>query len=252
MNREARGRFGSMLRAAAPLGVLLTFGTWAHAAVTITPGSGASTVTRQATGIYSVANVNKAGTTYTTLILFNKGSALEAHAQRPGGWLAKKSGNSKKVLSTATFQELIHIAGLNQNVETLPAAKKTQFYQVAGLSGTTAPSAPPPAEVPPGPDKKCPPGYELKLKKPAGGQATFTCQALSHWLDGIAAQRLASLWNSLALIPPAEAFTSTRFQFKVGSFSFFDAVHVTDDAGNEYFGINVLGLLAEFFIPPGG
>lgn len=246
MNRKRRGRFMSMLRAAAPLGVLLVFSTSAHAAVSISAGAGAGLVTPQATGIYSVVVVNKDGTKYTTLGLFNKGKLLEAHTTRPSGWLTKKSGNSAKVLSTATFQQLIGIAGLNKDVETMPAAKRTQFYQAAGLSlsGGGSPLQP---EVPPGPTNQCPLGYEL-IKKPGVG---FTCRLLTYWLDGVS-ERFASLWNSLAVIPPAEAAQLKQVFIHVGRFSLAEAAYMKDDVGREVYQFSLLGLIIEFFFTPDG
>lgn len=243
MNRQRRGRVVSMLGGAVPLGVLLMFSTSSHAAVSISQGTGASLVTKQATGIYSVVILNKDGTTYTTLALFNKSKLLEAHTQRPGGWLPKKSGNSPKPLSPAQFQQLIGIAGLNKDVEKLPAAKRSQFYQVAGLSGGSTPASSPPAlEVPPGPNRQCPPGYELKLKKPGG----FTCRAITRRMDGLS-DRFASLWNRLALIPPAEARELKTVMIHVGNFSFIEAAYSKDDFGQEVYQFNLLGLVIEFF-----
>jgi len=220
---------------------LLTFGTSAQAAVTFSPGTGADLVNSQVTGIYNVVHVNKDGTTYTTLALFNKGRVLDAHTQRPGGWLAKKSGNSPKPLSTSTFQQLIGIAGVNANVETLPPAKKNQFYQLAGLSGGS--SAPPPSEVPPGPGNKCPPGYQLHLNKPAGGA---TCRLQSYRPDG-ASEWLVSLWNRFALIPRAEAVAPTVVLVHLSTFSVVNAGYMRDDAGQELYTFTLLGVTIEFF-----
>ncbi len=241
MSQGRLGRVTWLLRAAL-LGALLTFGTSAQAAVTFSPGTGANLVNSQVTGIYNVVHVNKDGTTYTTLAFFNKGRVLDAHTQSPGGWLAKKSGNSPKPLSTATFQQLIGIAGVNANVETLPPAKKNQFYQLAGLSGGSS-SPPPPSEVPPGPGNKCPPGYQLHLNKPAGG---VTCRPLSYSPDG-ASEWLASLWSRFAVIPRAEAAAPTVVLVHLGQFSLVNAGYMKDDAGQELYTFTLLGVTIEFF-----
>jgi hypothetical protein len=237
------GRFAWLLRLA-PLAALLTFGTSAQAAVTFSPGSGSELVSQQTTGIYNVVHVNRDGTSYTTLAFFNKGRVLDAHTQSPSGWLAKKSGNSPKPLSTSTFQQLIGIAGVNANVETLPAAKKNQFYQLAGSSGgSSSPSSPPPPEVPPGPGNKCPPGYQLHFNKPAGG---VTCRLQGYSPDG-ASQWLVSLWNRLALIPRAEVAAPTVVLVHLGKFSVVNAGYMRDDAGQELYSFTLLGVTIKFF-----
>jgi hypothetical protein len=240
MSQRRPGRVTWLLWAAF-LGALLMFGTSAQAAVTFSPGTGANLVNPQVTGIYNVVHVNKDGTTFTTLAFFNKGRVLDAHTQSPGDWLAKKSGNSPKPLSTATFQQLIGIAGVNANVETLPPAKKNQFYQLAGLSGGS--SSPPPAEVPPGPGNKCPPGYQLHFNKPAG---RVTCRLLSYRPDG-APEWLASLWSRFATIPRAEAAAPTVVLVHLSTFSVVNAGYMRDDAGQELYSFTLLGVTIEFF-----
>jgi hypothetical protein len=241
MNRSTGTCFTAMLGVLSALVVLLVCSGPVHAAVSFSQAPGAKVVTAQATGVYSVVLVNKDGTNHTTLALFNKGKLLDAHTQRPGGWLKKKSGNSPKPLSTATLQQLIQIAGLNQDVEKLPAAKKTQFYQTAGLSSSPPPSLP--LEVPPV-GKQCPAGYRLELKP------KLTCRPITYRWPGLT-ERFASLWDRLALVPAAEA----RLQhvvIHVGDFSLIQAAYMRDDFGQEVYQFSLLGVMIEFFFTPGG
>ena len=74
----------------------------------------------------------------------------------------------------------------------------------------------------------------------------MTCRLLSYSPEG-ASERLASLWNRLAVIPRAEAAAPTVVLVHLCKFSVVNASYMKDDAGQELYTFTLLGVTIEFF-----
>lgn len=209
----------------------------------VTAGSGAQLVTSQSTGIYVIANLNNAGRVRQTLTLFHKSQLKEVHTRKTvsGTYLARTANSQAIRIPTATFNQLIAVAGgVDRNVETLPAAKRNQFYQLANL-GDTAPAPHP--QVPPGPTGKCPPGYELiKLPLPP------KCRLLSRGPSGLT-DWLASLWSRFPLVPEAEAVAIKLFEFALSNV--FSNIQFQWDDGLEVYQFRGFGFTVMWTDGPG-
>lgn len=173
----------------------------------ISAGSGLGQATKQSTGIYHLATVDEQRR-HQVIALAHKGKVLEIHAKTAaGGYLKRGPGSTAIRVSPQTFTQLISIAGgMNRDIESLSAAKKNQFYALAGLS-TSASQPQRPLEVTPGANNTCPSGYGLKMKRTDGG-IVRTCEILSYQErnDSLLAA-LTNWWASanLELISPAHA-----------------------------------------------
>lgn len=186
----------------------------------ITAGPGLRAATNQSTGVYHLVTVDEQRR-HQVIALAHKGKVLEIHAKKAaGGYLTRGSGSTAIKVSPQTFNQLIAIAGgLNRDIESLPAAKKNEFYALAGLGSTPTSQTPRPFEVAPGSNNTCPPGYGLKTKKTAGSIVRI-CEILSYQErnDSLLAT-LANWWASanLDLITSAHA-RLLHFQFKLADF----------------------------------
>ena len=196
----------------------------------ITAGSGLRVATKQSTGVYHLVTIDEQRR-HQVIALAHKGRVLEIHAKKAaGGYLTRGAGSTAIKVSPQTFTQLISIAGgMNRDIESLPAAKKNEFYALAGLS-TPASRTPLPLEVAPGSNNTCPPGYGLKTKKTVGSIVQI-CEILSYQErnDSLLAT-LANWWASanLDLITPAHA-QLLFFQFDLADFFDF---RVGMDNGN--------------------
>lgn len=217
--------------------LVLFLTTSASARIQVAQGSGAHLVTPQSTGIYVVAQLSRDARVSQSIALFHKGQMTEIHTRIVGGpYLTRKAGSTAIRIPTGTFNQLITVAGgLNVNVEQLPAAKRTQFYQLAGLSASH-PSPPPAPEVAPDAAGHCPHGYQLRpFPKPP------KCVLITE-APPAARSRFVTWWRGWTLVPSAEAVVH-ELQFKLSNL-FADVIFHFDDQTNVYtfqgFGFSII------------
>jgi hypothetical protein len=209
--------------------VLVLFLTTPVAASTqFVKGSGAHLPTPQSTGIYEVAQLQRDGRVSQSIALFHKGQMAEIHTRVVGGpYLNRKPGSTAIRIPAATFNQLITVAGgLNANVEQLPAAKRAQFYQLAGFA-PTPPTPARPLEVAPDAAGRCPPGYQFR-GFPGGGKPG-KCMLLTEAPPAVRS-RFVTWWQGWTLVPIAEAVVH-ELDFQLSQL-FKDVIFTFDDQTN--------------------
>jgi hypothetical protein len=223
--------------------ILVLFFTTPAAAITqVVQGSGAQLVTTQSTGIYVIAHLERDGRISQSIALFRKGQMTEIHTRVVGGpYLNRKAGSTAIRVPTAKFDQLITAAGgLNVNVEQLPAAKRNQFYQLAGFVPTPA-TPPRPPEVAPDPAGHCPQGYEFRPFPGGGKPGSGKCMLITEAPPAVRS-RFVTWWQGWTLVPTAEAVVhELAFQL---SHLFGDVTFHFDDQSKVYtftgFGFSII------------
>ena len=203
---------------------------------TVTQGSGVNSLTKTSTGIYEVSTLVRGSQRFPNYGLFWRGQLQDFHTGKPNNqWARALKKNTRRSISTARVAQLIRLAGVNRNVESMSQSVKNQFYSLAGFSssGTSPSSTEPTGGI------RCPRNYQYNpsLRK---------CVPMSFWLrDGV--NKLASLWNDFSLVPEAEA-RLIEMRFMLRSLVDIGSWGMAYDPATSRFGISFAGFSALFLL----